>query len=126
VSERLLLDTHVFLWWKENNPALGIAAREAIATADIVYLSAASAWEIAIKSGLGKIRIPGSVADAVVQSGFIELAIQFSHAAAVELLPQHHTDPFDRMIAAQSKVEKLVLITHDRHFEPYGLPIIWT
>jgi len=126
VSERLLLDTHVFLWWKENNPKLRLAAREAISTADVVFISAASAWEIAIKSALGKIRIPGALDEAVAQSGFIELPIEFSHAAAVEILPPHHTDPFDRMIAAQAKVERLVLVSHDRHFEPYGLPVIWT
>ena len=126
MSDKLLLDTHVFLWWKENNPALKLAAREAIATADIVFVSAASAWEIAIKSALGRIRVPGALDEAVAHSGFIELPIEFSHAAAVEILPPHHADPFDRMIVAQAKVERLVLVTHDKHFEPYGLPIIWT
>jgi PIN domain nuclease of toxin-antitoxin system len=125
VSDRILLDTHVFLWWKENNPRLALAARDAIAKADVVFVSAASAWEISIKSALGKIRIPGALDEAVAHSGFIELPIEFSHAAAVELLPDHHSDPFDRMLAAQSKVERLVLITHDRQFEAYGLPVIW-
>lgn len=126
MSDRLLLDTHVFLWWKEDNPKLALAAREAIATATIVYVSAASAWEVAIKSALGRIRLPASFSEGVAQSGFIELPIQFTHAAAIELLPRHHSDPFDRMIIAQSKVEKLVVVSHDRAIEPYGIPVIWT
>lgn len=126
MSDRILLDTHAFLWWKENNPKLSLAAREAIASADVVYVSAASAWEVSIKSSLGKIRLPASFSEGVEESGFIELPIQFSHAAAVELLPNRHTDPFDRMIIAQSKVEKLVVVSHDRAMEPYGIPVIWT
>ena len=126
MSDRLLLDTHVFLWWKENNPLLSLPAREAIATANIVFISAASAWEIAIKSRLGKIRLPRPFSEGVDDSGFIELPIGFEHAAAIEILPQHHSDPFDRMLLAQAVVEKLVIVTHDRAMEPYGAPIIWT
>jgi PIN domain nuclease of toxin-antitoxin system len=126
VSDRLLLDTHVFLWWKENNPQLNLPAREAIATANVVFVSAASAWEIAIKSRLGKIRLPRPFSEGVDDSGFIELPIQFDHAAAVEILPPHHNDPFDRMLLAQAVVEKLVIVTHDRVMESYGAPIIWT
>ena len=126
MSARLLLDTHVFLWWKENNPRLSLPAREAIATAELVFVSAASAWEIAIKSRLGKVRLPRPFSEGVEDSGFIELPIRFEHAAAVELLPDHHTDPFDRMLLAQAVVEKLVVVTHDHAMEPYGSPIIWT
>jgi PIN domain nuclease of toxin-antitoxin system len=126
VSDRLLLDTHVFLWWKENNPQLNLPARAAIATANVVFVSAASAWEIAIKSRLGKIRLPRPFSEGVDDSGFIELPIQFDHAAAVEILPPHHNDPFDRMLLAQAVVEKLVIVTHDRVMESYGAPIIWT
>ena len=126
MSDRILLDTHAFLWWKENNPKLSLPAREAIASAAVVYVSAASAWEVAIKSSLGKIKLPSSFSEGVEESGFIELPIQFTHAAAVELLPNHHADPFDRMIIAQSRVEKLVVVSHDRAIEPYGIPVIWT
>jgi PIN domain nuclease of toxin-antitoxin system len=126
VSDHLLLDTHVFLWWRENNPRLSLPAREAIATAELVFISSASAWEIAIKSGLGKVRLPRPFSEGVDDSGFIELPMRFEHAAAVEILPKHHTDPFDRMLLAQSVVEKLVIVTHDRLMEPYGAPIIWT
>lgn len=114
------------IWWRANDARLSLPAREAIATASLVFVSAASAWEIAIKSALGRIRLPRSFAEGVEDSGFIQLPIQFEHAAAVELLPGHHNDPFDRMIVAQAKVEKLVLVTHDRTFEPYGVPVIWT
>lgn len=126
MSNRLLLDTHAFLWWRENNPRLSLPAREAIATAELVFISSASAWEIAIKSRLGRVRLPRPFSEGVDDSGFIELPIRFEHAAAVEILPLHHSDPFDRMLLAQSIVEKLVLVTHDRAMEPYGAPIIWT
>ena len=126
MSDRLLLDTHVFLWWKENNPVLDGPARDAISNAELVFVSAASAWEIALKSALGRIRLPASLAQGVAESGFVELPVGFSHAAAVELLPLHHTDPFDRMLIAQSVVEQLIIVTHDRAMEPYGRPIIWT
>ena len=126
MSDRLLLDTHAFLWWKENNPRLSLPAREAIATADMVFVSAASAWEVAIKSSLGKVRLPRPFSEGVEDSGFLELPIRFQHAAAVELLPPHHADPFDRMLLAQAVVEKLVIISHDRALEPYGAAVIWT
>lgn len=126
MSDRLLLDTHAFLWWKENNPRLSLPAREAIGGAGVVFVSAASAWEVAIKSALGKVRLPRPFSEGVDESGFIELPIQFRHAAAIELLPAHHTDPFDRMLVAQAIVERLVIVTHDRAIEPYGAAVIWT
>lgn len=126
MSDRLLLDTHVALWWWANDNRLAVTAKEAIADASLVFVSAASAWEITIKSALGRVRLPQSFAEGVNKSGFIELPIGFDHAAAVEFLPSHHADPFDRMLLAQAKVERLVLVTHDRRFEPYGQAIIWT
>lgn len=126
MSDRLLLDTHVALWWWANDKRLAPIAREAIAEATLVFVSAASAWEIAIKSALGRVRLPRSFADGVQQAGFIELPVAFAHAAATEFLPAHHADPFDRMLLAQAKVERLVLVTHDRQFEPYGQAVIWT
>lgn len=126
MSDRLLIDTKAFLWWKEDNPRLSLHAREAIAGADLVFVSSASAWEVAIKSSLGKIRLPRPFSEGVDESGFLELPIQFRHAAAVELLPPHHADPFDRMLVAQAKVERLVIVTNDRAFEPYGTPVIWS
>jgi PIN domain nuclease of toxin-antitoxin system len=123
---RLLLDTHVFLWWCEDGRRLEKAARLAIQEADDVFVSAASAWEVALKIAIGKLRIPGPFAAAVAANSFAELPITFAHATAVGSLPPHHTDPFDRMLAAQAKVESLTLVTHDRRLEPYALPILWT
>lgn len=122
----LLLDTHVFLWWRENSPRLEADARRAIAESPAVFVSAASAWEVAIKVAAGKLRIPGPVDDAVEQSGFEKLAVGFRHAAATTILPPHHHDPFDRMLIAQALTEGLSLVTHDRVFARYGIPVIWT
>ncbi len=122
---RLLLDTHVFIWWREDNPLLRTRGREAIAAADLVMVSAASAWETAIKISLGKMHIHASFERGVVESGFIKLAVDFAHAAAVEHLPHHHGDPFDRLLIAQAQVEGLTVLTHDRAFEPYRVPIVW-
>jgi PIN domain nuclease of toxin-antitoxin system len=121
----LLLDTHVFVWWWQGSRALKAAPRRAIATAEIVYVSAASAWEMAIKSSLGKLHFDGSFAGAVGASKFTPLPIEFAHAEAYRALPPHHPDPFDRMLAAQALVEKLTLVTHDRQLEAYSIPIVW-
>ena len=121
----LLLDTHVFLWWREANDRLGPAIIDAVAGADYVLVSAASAWEVAIKVALEKLRIPEPFDRGVVDSGFEQLPITFAHASAVTALAPHHRDPFDRMLIAQSMVERLTIVTHDRRFEPYGVPILW-
>lgn len=121
---RLLLDTHVFLWWRSSK-VMRPEAMEAIRTADDVFVSAASAWEVAIKTAAGKIRLGGAFADGVAQSGFVPLPINFAHTSAAGDLPPHHRDPFDRMLIAQSKVERLTLVSHDRELEPYGATVIW-
>ncbi len=126
MSGGLLLDTHVFLWWRQNSRLLSASARKAIIQAPIVFVSAASAWEIAIKSALGRVRLPQSFQLGVEDSGFLELAIGFEHAAAVQSLPMHHSDPFDRMLVAQASVERLILVTHDRKLEQYEAAILWT
>jgi len=123
---RLLLDTHVVLWWRTNDVALGAEARTAIASAERVLVSAASAWEVAIKVALGKLRIPGPFARAVEASGFSELPITFQHAAHAGALPPHHADPFDRMLIAQAMSEGLTIMSHNRAFAPYGVPVMWT
>ena len=124
LSMRLLLDTHVFLWWRTNR-AMRPDAMDAIRGANVVFVSAASAWEVAIKSAAGKIRLDAVFADGVAASGFEPLPIDFQHAAAVAELPPHHRDPFDRMLVAQARVERLTLVTHDPQLEPYGSAIIW-
>jgi PIN domain nuclease of toxin-antitoxin system len=126
LAAELLLDTHVFIWWRENNAKLGSDARREIASASLVFVSVASAWEAAIKVALGKLRLPESFEAGVVESRFDKLPIAFRHAAVVATLPHHHHDPFDRMLVAQAISERLTLITHDRRFTPYGIDVVWT
>lgn len=125
-TDLLLLDTHVFLWWRAASPPLGDAAKEAVARADAVFVSVASAWEAAIKIGLGRLQLPESFETGVVESGFDKLPVTFAHAERAGALPQHHRDPFDRMLVAQAQVERLTLVTHDRRLEPYEIEILWT
>ena len=121
---RLLLDTHVFLWWRAGRE-MRAEAMDAIRTADDVFVSAASAWEVSIKAAIGQLRLTASFADGVAQSGFVPLPINLHHAAVAGELPPHHRDPFDRMLLAQARLERLTLISHDRRLEPYGSAIIW-
>lgn len=121
---KLLLDTHAVLWWRTNDPQLGRAARRAIASAETVFVSSASAWEVAIKTALGKLRLPGPFEAGVDESGFTKLPVTFAHAAAVATLPPHHTDPFDRMLIAQAIVEGCTVVTSDPKFEVYRIPLL--
>jgi len=116
----LLLDTHVLIWWDEGR-RLSAAARRAIEAADSVYVSAASAWEVAIKIGLGRLRPARTVEEAADESGFLELPITFRHAQRVSGLPAHHRDPFDRLLVAQAEMEGLTLVTRDPVFERYAV-----
>jgi len=125
-ASRLLLDTHVFLWWRGEPARLSSQVRSSIASADIVFVSAASAWEAAIKISLGRLELPDTVEAGVLASGFEKLLITFSHAEHVTSLPLHHRDPFDRMLVAQAQAEGLTLVTHDRLLEPYDVEILWT
>jgi PIN domain nuclease of toxin-antitoxin system len=117
---RLLLDTHIFLWATIDSPKLANEARRLILSAEEVYVSAASIWEIAIKSGLGKIEGDvGLMVGAIEGSGFLELPVSASHAAFVATLPLHHRDPFDRLIVAQAMMEPLALLTADDVLSQY-------
>lgn len=119
----LLLDTHVFIWWDEG-ARLSPRARGAIQEAGEVFVSAASAWEIAIKASLGRVRTTRKVAAAVAESGFGELPVLFSHAERLTALPRHHGDPFDRLLIAQALEEDLVIVTRDGMFARYGVRTI--
>ena len=122
---RLLLDTHVFLWWRSEPARLPAPVKSSIASADIVFVSAVSAWEAAIKSSLGRLEIPDTIEAGVLASGFEKLLLTFAHAERVAGLPHHHRDPFDRMLIAQAQAEGLTLVTHDRLLEPYAVEILW-
>ena len=119
----VLLDTHVLIWWDEGR-RIAAAARQAIEEADAVYVSAASAWEVAIKTALGRLRPTRTVEEAASESGFLELPVTFRHAERVTGLPPHHRDPFDRLLVAQMLVEELTLVTRDPVFVRYGVALI--
>ena len=127
---RLLLDTHAFLWWLEGNRQLSRKARSAIGDPTAaVFVSAASAWEIATKFRLGKLSgaaaIVNDIAGAVASQAFSPLAITLAHAQRAGLLPGAHRDPFDRMLIAQAQAEDLALITNETVFDGYGIRRIW-
>lgn len=126
MKHALLLDTHVFLWWRTNDARLNASVREAVSRAEIVFVSAASAWEAHIKMALGKLDLPEPFSKGVADSGFSELPISFAHVEAAASLPLHHRDPFDRLLIAQATNEHLTLISHDKVLAHYGIPILWT
>ncbi len=127
---RVLVDTHVFLWWVEGDRALPAKARSALADPDNeCLLSLASVWELAIKISLGKLRLAlpvrRYVAEHVAANGFQLLDIGLSHLGRVETLATHHRDPFDRLLIAQALEEKLPVVTADPVFRKYGVKRIW-
>lgn len=120
-----MLDTHALILWALAPTQLDQSARIAIADgrADVV-VSAASAWEIAIKRSTGKLHAPSDVRSLIEANRFQALPVTFEHAEATQLLPFHHKDPFDRMLIAQAQVERLVLITRDKEIERYDVPTL--
>jgi PIN domain nuclease of toxin-antitoxin system len=121
----LLLDTHILLWWLSDDPLLPTAAREAIASPQTeVLVSAATAWEIAIKQAAGRLDAPEDLLEAVEASDFQTLPITAAHAVAAGVLPPHHTDPFDRMLIAQARAETLTLISVDNRFPHYDVELL--
>jgi PIN domain nuclease of toxin-antitoxin system len=122
---RLLLDTHAFLWWLGDDSKLGALSRAAIADGgNSVFVSAASAWEIALKRQSGKLEAPGDIAEWIEQCEFGSLSIDVSHAVAAAALPPHHKDPFDRMLVAQAQLEELTLVARDDAIDAYAVPVI--
>ncbi|MDF2781730.1 MAG: twitching motility protein PilT [Geminicoccaceae bacterium] len=121
---RVLLDTHAFLWWAENDPRLSAAARDAIRTASDACISIVTPWEIAIKCAIDKLRMLPVSADLLDQQGFSLLPVTLDHAAESANLPVHHRDPFDRILVAQARHERLTLITQDRRLFAYDVAII--
>lgn len=115
----LLLDTHVLLWWLKDPALLSDGARNAIEDGEnLVYVSAAVAWEIAIKRALGKLQA-GNLEEAITENQFLTLPVTVAHALAVEKLPDHHRDPFDRMLVAQAMSERLTLVSRDAVIQRY-------
>lgn len=123
MSVSLLLDTHTFLWWDAGKLPRSVVRR--IRSAGDVYVSATSAWEIAIKATLGKIEATASLAEAIQDYGFLPLPIRLEHGDAVRELPPHHRDPFDRMLVAQAIVERLTLVSRDVALRAYDVSVVW-
>lgn len=121
---RLLLDSHVLIWWMVDDRALGSRARAAITEADQVLVSAVTPWELGIERAIGKIEFPHDLATTVGELGFEPLPIRIEHAELAPALPPHHRDPFDRMLVAQATVERLTLMTADAALEPYGIELL--
>jgi PIN domain nuclease of toxin-antitoxin system len=120
---RLLLDTHVLLWWMGDDRRLKGPERRAIADADaLVYVSAVSVWEIAIKKTLGRLDVDAEVLEREMEAGaMIELPVRWRHAKDTASLPRHHDDPFDRLLVAQAQAEGLVLVSYDAAFHDYDV-----
>jgi PIN domain nuclease of toxin-antitoxin system len=127
---RLLLDTHSFLWFLSGDDRLSSTARSVITDPQSrVWISAAGLWEIAIKASLGKLKLRQPFDDLIPRQLALNsidvLNIEFGHLATVERLPFHHRDPFDRLLAAQSLVEDLSIVSLDPAFDAYGVERIW-
>ena len=127
---RLLIDTHSLLWFCEGNPALSATARAAMEDpTNERYVSHATAWEVAIKLSLGKLKLQAEFEDlfpgVLDANGFILLPPAVPHYQALIPLPRHHGDPFDRLIIAQAQVEHLTIVTSDIHFPAYDIPLLW-
>jgi PIN domain nuclease of toxin-antitoxin system len=124
---RLLLDTHALLWWLANDARLGTRAREAIATpTNLVFVSAATAWEIAVKRALGRLTAPGDIEEWLVENDFQPLPIQVAEAVASAELPPHHRDPFDRLLVAQAQIGRMTIVTGDEDIAKYGVSTLST
>lgn len=125
-----MLDTHAFLWWITDDPRLSRRARAVMRSGrNRLLLSAASGWEIAIKAGLGRVRIPEPVADFLLdqmaRNAIEPLPVSMRHALHVATLPPLHRDPFDRMLVAQAQLEELAILTADGAVRQYPVPTIW-
>ena len=127
---RCLLDTVIFLWSISAQEKLNKEARELLVNPrHEIYLSAASSWEISLKVAIGKLKLPGPASRFVPERlqilGIQPLSITHSHALAVGDLPPHHRDPFDQILIAQARVEKMVLLTSDHQLSKYDVEILW-
>lgn len=118
---RILVDSHVALWWLDAHPSLGPKCRSLIEQADMVFFSAVTPWELGIKKALGELSYPAGLTDTLEAEGFEALSISAGHAEHAATLPPHHRDPFDRMLVAQAQLESLALVTADRDLLPYDV-----
>lgn len=119
---KLLLDTHLVLWWLADSRELSAEGRALIAAPEnAVFVSAASVWELRIKEALGKVKLPADFSAVLDDQHFEFLSVTVAHAHAVRELPMHHRDPFDRMLVAQARGDGLTLLTHDEVLSRYDV-----
>ncbi len=121
---RLLLDSHVALWWLEASDDLGPECVARIESADEVHFSAVTPWELGIKRSLGKLDFPDGLVATLQSAGFAALPISAAHAEHAPRLPPHHRDPFDRMLIAQAQLEALHLVSADASLDPYDVEVL--
>jgi PIN domain nuclease of toxin-antitoxin system len=127
---KILLDTHTFLWWITDDQKLSGRAREIISDgSNELFLSAATGWEMAIKAQIGRLKLPGEPIHFILEQMRINaiqsLPIQMNHALHVSTLPQHHRDPFDRLLIAQAQLEGLPVLSSDHQLANYQVEVIW-
>ena len=123
--QRLLLDTHAFIWWLSDVPQLSRLAHDGIADPrNEVLVSAITGWEIAVKRAKGRITAPDNLGAMVTERGFTHLPLTFQHAEQAGRLPMHHRDPFDRFLIAQAQSENLILVTRDARIRRYDVPTL--
>ncbi|MDT0347610.1 type II toxin-antitoxin system VapC family toxin [Streptomyces litchfieldiae] len=121
---RLLLDTHVVLWWLSDSPELSDDVKDLLDTEPAVYVSAVTPWEIAIKQSLGKLDGPEDLAERVRDSQFTDLPITAGHGVRAGRLPVHHRDPFDRILVAQAQIEGMTVVTRDKRVPQYDVRVM--
>ena len=123
-----LLDTHALLWWREGNRKLGASARRVVEHGGTVYVSAPTAWELAIKTRMQRLTLPRPLhlwlPDVIERGRFAALAVTLDHAVGVASLPDHHPDPFDRLLIAQARIENLTIVTADVAFDDYDVRVL--
>ena len=123
----LLLDSHAYLWWLMDDPKLSRIAHQHLGDpSSIVFVSAATIWELSIKASLGRLDLgDADLIEEIADNGFVGLPVTTRHAALAGSLPPYHADPFDRMLIAQATLEDLACVTKDQAFDRYGVPLVW-
>ncbi|RWB22050.1 MAG: type II toxin-antitoxin system VapC family toxin [Mesorhizobium sp.] len=124
MSRKYLVDTHILLWVLNADSRLSDHHRDIFLAGEEVIVSAISVAEIAIKKSLGKVSLTGNIVEILQSNGIPILGVNELHAARLEHLPLHHRDPFDRLLIAQAQIEGLTMVTADRHFSAYDVPLI--